>query len=114
MAKHATSGVAKAAAIWLAVVSVCNVVAQDSSPSGSTLTGIAANCDAYHTVVSGDTCYSIEQLYDITSDEFLEWKPAVSSDCLTNFWSGEKSHPSKLFSSSERPSANATRVALQR
>ncbi|ROW16958.1 hypothetical protein VPNG_01098 [Cytospora leucostoma] len=88
MAKHTASGVTKAAAIWLAAVSVGHVAAQDSSPSGPTLTGIAANCDAYHTVVSGDTCYSIEQLYDITSDEFLEWNPAVSSDCLTNFWSG--------------------------
>ncbi|KFY05463.1 hypothetical protein V492_08531 [Pseudogymnoascus sp. VKM F-4246] len=48
---------------------------------------IAWNCNAWHTVVSGvDNCYSIQQEYGITAAEFLEWNPAVSSDCLTNFW----------------------------
>lgn len=50
--------------------------------------GIAGNCDAWHTIVSGDTCYSIDQEYGITLKEFLAWNPAVSADCGTNFWPG--------------------------
>ncbi|KFX89378.1 hypothetical protein V490_07063 [Pseudogymnoascus sp. VKM F-3557] len=67
--------------------SVKYAVAQESSPSGSTMPGIAWNCNAWHTVVGGvDNCYSIEQQYSITAEQFLEWNPAVSSDCITNFW----------------------------
>ncbi|KAI5457372.1 hypothetical protein BGZ63DRAFT_321328, partial [Mariannaea sp. PMI_226] len=62
------------------------VLAQDSSPGGPVFDGQPANCNAWHTIVSGDTCSSVPALFGITLQQFLEWNPAVSADCLTNFW----------------------------
>jgi hypothetical protein len=53
---------------------------------GPTMAGIAANCNKWHTVGDGDSCWSIEQKYQITADRFFKWNPAVSTDCVTNFW----------------------------
>ncbi|KAM0324885.1 hypothetical protein ACHAQA_007851 [Verticillium albo-atrum] len=55
---------------------------------GPTIAGIASNCNVWHTVITGDTCYDLWQTYGITTDEFVEWNPAVSADCGTNFWLG--------------------------
>jgi hypothetical protein len=78
------------AAAWVAVLGYqyvgFQVQAQETSPSNFTMDGVAWNCSGWHTVVSGDTCYSIEQEFNITAAEFLGWNPAVSSDCNTNFW----------------------------
>lgn len=38
--------------------------------------------------LAGDNCGTIETEYGISHSQFLEWNPAVSSDCLTNFWGG--------------------------
>lgn len=62
--------------------------AQDSSPTGPTHPNIATNCNAFHTVVDGDGCWSIENKYGISHDDFITWNPDVSDDCLTNFWLG--------------------------
>lgn len=51
-----------------------------------TLPNIAANCDKWHTVVTNEGCWDIEQAYNITLAQFLSWNPDVSSDCGTNFW----------------------------
>jgi hypothetical protein len=40
----------------------------------------------WHTVVDGDNCRSVADKYFITMDQFFAWNPAVSKDCLTNFW----------------------------
>lgn len=48
---------------------------------GPTQTGIAANCDKYHTVVDGDSCAAIEGEYGITFAQLYEWNPAIGSDC---------------------------------
>jgi len=53
---------------------------------GPTMAGVASNCDAWHTVVSGDSSWSIEQQYGITAAEFFAWNPAVSTDCSANSW----------------------------
>jgi LysM repeat protein len=53
---------------------------------GPTQKGIAANCDKWHTVKEGDDCKSIEKKYKITADQFFKWNPAVSKDCVKNFW----------------------------
>lgn len=64
------------------------VGAQDSTPGGPTHPNIAPNCNAFHTVVDGDGCWSIQQKYGISAEDFLAWNPDVSEDCLTNFWLG--------------------------
>lgn len=90
MAKYDVFGAARAGAICAIIAAFGSVSAQDSSPSGPTLDGIASNCNAFYTVGSDDTCYSVEETFSITSDEFLDWNPAVSNDCGTNFWAGKK------------------------
>ena len=65
------------------------VFAQDNSPGAPVHEGQPENCNGWHTVVSGDDCQSVPAKYGITFDQFLEWNPAVSRDCLTNFWLGQ-------------------------
>lgn len=63
-------------------------VAQDTSPGGPVHDGQPDNCNAWHTIVDGDTCATVPELYGISRDQFLEWNPAVSDDCVENFWLG--------------------------
>ena len=49
--------------------------------AGPTQTGIAINCDEYHTVVIGDSCVDIKDEYRIASTQLYEWNPAIRSDC---------------------------------
>ncbi|KAF5635712.1 carbohydrate-binding module family 50 [Fusarium sp. NRRL 25303] len=62
------------------------VIAQDSKPGAPVHPGQPANCVAWHTVKEGDDCETVPRSYYITKEEFLAWNPAVSTDCLTNFW----------------------------
>lgn len=59
-----------------------------AGPDAPTQTGTISTCNLWHKVVTDDTCDSLETEYSITADQFLAWNPAVSSDCLTNFWPG--------------------------
>lgn len=79
----------RAASLCILLLGSSHVAAQDLSPTGPTMAGIAWNCSGWHTVTGSDTCYSLEQQYNITSAQFLAWNPAVSADCGTNFWGGE-------------------------
>ncbi|KAH6645532.1 hypothetical protein BKA67DRAFT_526685, partial [Truncatella angustata] len=74
---------------------------------GPTMSGTAADCNLYHLATAGDTCSSIETAYGITSDEFLEWNPAISSDCSSNFWIDE-AYCVGVTSSSSSVTATAT------
>ncbi|KAK3313316.1 hypothetical protein B0H66DRAFT_594234 [Apodospora peruviana] len=60
--------------------------AQEPSPAGPVMDGIAWDCSGWHTVVSGDLCWQIWQTYGITEAQFLTWNPAVTSGCASNFW----------------------------
>ncbi|KXX73811.1 Muramidase-2 [Madurella mycetomatis] len=62
------------------------VFGQDTTPGGPQHPGTAENCIGWHTVHPGDTCAALESLYGITHAQFLEWNPAVSNDCISNFW----------------------------
>ncbi|RYP36756.1 hypothetical protein DL768_010914 [Monosporascus sp. mg162] len=44
-------------------------------------TGITSNCNEFHKVVTGDTCWDITQTYGIEPATFYSWNPAVGSDC---------------------------------
>ncbi|KAK2594660.1 hypothetical protein QQS21_007636 [Conoideocrella luteorostrata] len=79
----------RAASVLFLLVSQLQIaVAQDKSPGGPVHEGQPANCNAWHTIVKGDTCDTVPKKYGITRAKFLEWNPAVSSDCITNFWLG--------------------------
>lgn len=43
-----------------------------------TQSGIAANCDKFHSVSSGDHCDSIETEFKITHDQFIKWNPSIN------------------------------------
>ncbi|OBT71284.1 hypothetical protein VF21_09606 [Pseudogymnoascus sp. 05NY08] len=60
-----------------------------TTPDKPTMTGIAANCNKFYAVVTGDDCETVAAAFKITKQQFLAWNPAVSSDCATNFWLGE-------------------------
>ncbi|KAL1616832.1 hypothetical protein SLS56_011264 [Neofusicoccum ribis] len=55
-------------------------------PPGPTHSGQPADCDEWHVVVEGDSCQSVADAAGISREQFLAWNPAVSEDCLTNFW----------------------------
>ena len=46
-------------------------------------TGMAANCNKFHFVVSGDQCGTISTTAGITLANFYLWNPAVGSTCAT-------------------------------
>ena len=73
--------------VWLAAVLLFGLVnAQDSSPGGYVHPGQPSNCNGWHTVVSGDDCQNVPARYSITFAQFRAWNPAVSADCIQNFW----------------------------
>ncbi|GFN12178.1 lysM domain-containing protein [Aspergillus tubingensis] len=60
----------------------------DTAPPAPTMTGIAANCNRWYTAQKGDNCYAVEKAFGLTPQQFQQWNPAVSHDCLVNFWPG--------------------------
>lgn len=90
--QHTQTSAMFAVSFWNAILAASFLVklsnAQDQSPTGPTHSNIAKNCNAFHTVVDGDGCWSIENKYGISHDDFISWNPDVSDDCLTNFWLG--------------------------
>ncbi|KAJ4393375.1 hypothetical protein N0V93_002583 [Gnomoniopsis smithogilvyi] len=54
----------------------------------ATQTGQPSNCDEWYVVQDGDYCYLIYTEYNISSDDFYAWNPAVSSDCSSGLWPG--------------------------
>ncbi|KZL71567.1 hypothetical protein CI238_12141 [Colletotrichum incanum] len=62
---------------------VVGVIAQAPAP---TQPGVATNCGKWHIIKAGNTCASLETQYSITHAQFLAWNPAVSNNCVTNFW----------------------------
>ncbi|KAH8889139.1 hypothetical protein GQ53DRAFT_825896 [Thozetella sp. PMI_491] len=58
-----------------------------SAPS-PTLPDTDPECTSYYYVKSGDSCFNIEQEYDISADQFNVWNPFVGTDC-TNLWASE-------------------------
>jgi hypothetical protein len=63
------------------------VLSQDSEPAAPVHPDQPSNCIGWHTIVDGDDCDTVPKRYQISKSEFLAWNPAVSKDCLTNFWS---------------------------
>ncbi|QPG94582.1 hypothetical protein C2857_006430 [Epichloe festucae Fl1] len=59
------------------------------TPPAPTHTGQPANCNKWDVVVDGDGCASMAADNGITVDQFYAWNPAVSKDCVTNFWLGQ-------------------------
>ncbi|TQV92641.1 Peptidoglycan-binding Lysin subgroup [Cordyceps javanica] len=59
------------------------------TPPAPTHTGQPANCNKWAVVKSGDSCGSVASANGISVDQFYKWNPAVSKDCVTNFWIGQ-------------------------
>lgn len=50
-----------------------------SSPYQPTQSGLAANCNNFHQVASGDSCDAIEKQYGISNADFSSWNPFIDS-----------------------------------
>lgn len=50
-------------------------------PPTATPSGTTNACYEWHIVVSGDSCWAIEQEYAITMDQLQTWNPQLASDC---------------------------------
>ncbi|KAH7038381.1 LysM domain-containing protein [Microdochium trichocladiopsis] len=59
------------------------------TPPGPTHTGQPANCNKWDVVQDGDSCGSMASDNGISVSQFYDWNPAVSRDCVTNFWIGQ-------------------------
>jgi hypothetical protein len=46
-----------------------------------------SGCAVYHTVTSGEGCFDVEQLYDITFAQLLAWNTDIGSSC-ESLWTG--------------------------
>lgn len=55
-------------------------------PPANTHEGQPKDCDGWHVVVDSDSCQSVADNAGISLVTFLEWNPAVSTDCKEKFW----------------------------
>ncbi|KAK0625192.1 hypothetical protein B0T17DRAFT_265090 [Bombardia bombarda] len=82
-------GVSSGSVSSTTTTSASSATGAQSTPGAPTMSGIPCNCNKYYIVVSGDSCPTVEAQFGITHAQFLAWNPTVSSDCATNFWTGE-------------------------
>ncbi|WYZ42085.1 hypothetical protein EsH8_V_000980 [Colletotrichum jinshuiense] len=76
--------------LFLVVAAAGLVQAQTAStPPGPTFTGSPSTCNKWYVIADGDNCGTVEAKFGITHTQFIAWNPAVSNDCLTNFWLGQ-------------------------
>ena len=61
---------------WNTTVSSTIASAPTATPSGTT-----AACYEYYTIVSGDFCGKVEDLFSITFGQLQYWNPSLLSDC---------------------------------
>ncbi|GKT49645.1 lysM domain-containing protein [Colletotrichum spaethianum] len=69
--------------------STSSTTAAAPTPPAPTHTGQPSDCNKWDVVVDGDSCGSMAADNGITVDQFYAWNPAVSKDCVTNFWLGQ-------------------------
>ncbi|KAK7732720.1 hypothetical protein SLS63_004975 [Diaporthe eres] len=59
------------------------------TPPAPTMSGGPANCNKWAVVTDRLSCTDMASAAGISLAQFLAWNPAVSEDCLTNYWLGE-------------------------
>jgi LysM repeat protein len=59
-----------------------------TGPPSNLASGSFTNCTSYHTVVSGDTCNSMETSASISATDLLRWNPEVNVVTCTNIQLG--------------------------
>ncbi|KAL7929521.1 hypothetical protein V8C35DRAFT_331597 [Trichoderma chlorosporum] len=100
---------------WVGDAYCVGVSSATTTPGGPTFPGIPCTCDEYYTIVKGDGCPGVATKFGITVAQFLQWNPAVSSDCSSNFWvgnsycvgvSGSKACPSTTTSAQSSASSS--------
>ncbi|KAL5335499.1 hypothetical protein BJX70DRAFT_410391 [Aspergillus crustosus] len=60
---------------------------EDPSDPTPQMPGIVENCQLFHLIESGDSCWSIYTEAGITLEQFLEWNTQVDAAC-SNLWLG--------------------------
>lgn len=64
-----TSAISSSVAVTIPATTTSTITTSTIAPPSPTEPSTISTCTDYHLVVSGDTCYSIEQTYDITPDQ---------------------------------------------
>lgn len=59
------------------------------TPPAPTMSGEPANCNKWAVVEDGVKCTDMAAAAGISLAQFHAWNPAVSDDCVTNYWLGE-------------------------
>ena len=59
------------------------------TPPAPTMSGEPDNCNEWAVVTDGLSCTDMASQAGLTLEQFLAWNPAVSSDCVANYWLGE-------------------------
>ncbi|KAM5435812.1 hypothetical protein MferCBS31731_006069 [Microsporum ferrugineum] len=58
-----------------------------AGPPSPTLPNLAKDCDNFHLVASGDSCYTVQTKYGISADQLMMWNPSLNTEC-SNLWLG--------------------------
>ncbi|PVH71894.1 carbohydrate-binding module family 50 protein [Cadophora sp. DSE1049] len=81
------------------------------NPPAPTHSSQPVNCNKWDVVQSGDSCGSLAADNGISVDQFYSWSPAVSKNCVTNFWQGQAYCVGVSSSSQLLPTTTATITA---
>ncbi|KAF7296692.1 hypothetical protein HMN09_01078200 [Mycena chlorophos] len=54
-----------------------------SGPPANIATGTLKNCTEYYTIVTDDTCTSVDEKYNLALEDLLRWNTALTSSCTT-------------------------------
>ncbi|KAG5351398.1 hypothetical protein C0989_006634 [Termitomyces sp. Mn162] len=60
---------------------ISNIDTGTGIPSNVATGTITDGCSEYYTVISGNTCVSIEAKFNLTSAQFLTYNPEIAADC---------------------------------
>ncbi|KAK4441924.1 LysM domain-containing protein [Podospora aff. communis PSN243] len=85
MARHSFSWALTRVTVLAGIAATA--LAQATAPA-PTHPNVAANCNRWHVVESGNTCDTLISLYSISSAQFYGWNPDVNNACTSNFWAG--------------------------
>ncbi|GAT26858.1 class V chitinase [Aspergillus luchuensis] len=75
-------------ATFTTTTSTANATAPAVTTPAAVQSGIVSDCTEFYQAIANDGCAAIATAHDITLAQFIEWNPAVKSDC-SGLWSDE-------------------------
>ncbi|KAI3006398.1 CAZyme family GH18 [Aspergillus niger] len=75
-------------ATFTTTTSTANATAPAVTTPAAVQSGIVSDCTEFYQAIANDGCAAIATAHDITLAQFIEWNPAVKSDC-SGLWGDE-------------------------